>query len=157
MAGSGSECDRCRLVLDACAVRPADGAIAKPKGLHDLRVHAGCGRPPRLAGAGWPGCTHSLALRPRALAAACHLTTRQGRISEAQALLDEGLVLSHQSGAEIVEALCWHMVGNIARVRGALHEAEEDCRRSAILERSHPEAWVGWASNMGGARTLRGR
>jgi non-specific serine/threonine protein kinase len=95
-----------------------------------------------------PSATVPSALRARALAAAGHLAARQGRLSEAQALLDEGIVLSRQSGAEIVESLCWHMQGNVARVRGALYEAEEDYRRSASLAGSHPTAFVGWASNM---------
>jgi non-specific serine/threonine protein kinase len=88
-----------------------------------------------------PGTAEPSATRACALAVAGNLSSLQGTLSEAEALLHEALTTAEQTGGAFEQARCWHFLGNVARRRGALNEAAVLYERAIALARSAGNRW----------------
>ena len=85
-------------------------------------------------------------LRARGLAFAGYLSSHQGQMSEAEALLNEGLTTAERAGAPLEHTLCSDFMGDLARRRGDLTEAAARFEGTIGLARgAGRRLWEAWA------------
>jgi predicted ATPase/DNA-binding CsgD family transcriptional regulator len=93
-----------------------------------------------------PSASSPTALRARGLAFAGYLSSHQGQMSEAEALLQEGLTTAEHAGAPMEQTLCSDFMGDLARRQGDLTEAAARFERTVRLAHvAGRRLWEAWA------------
>ena len=94
-----------------------------------------------------PGASAPTPARARGTGMAGHLAGLQGQLDEAEALLDEGIATAQQVGDSNQQAMCWQLLGNVARLRGALPEAGVRYQRAiALALLAGNRGWAAWSA-----------